>query len=306
MANRGIRQKDINTIVRTTKRIAGNRKASNGSKALSLVVFFVLALGYFWYGGHFDSIIYQRNLPIPTSPGFVEPAQVHGPEGSYELTEWDSNVDKNYYRLAGSAVVEHDGIAPGDIVYFNLDVYGRATGAVGNLTSSNYVPGKEREDAGEGLPDPVGYHAYYSGDSDQYAQHVIGPDVALFNGDKYNGWSYNRSHLIADSLGGAPIVENLVTGTRMQNVGTNNVSNSGYGGMAYCEEIARNYLASHDDGETLYYCATPIYQGEELLPRSVFVDMLSSDGKIDMHVEVYNAMFGYEVNYADGTLSYVG
>ena len=47
--------------------------------------------------------------------------------------------------------------------------------------------------------------------------------------------------------------------------------------------------------------ATPIYVGDELVCRSVMVDMLSSDGLLDLRIEVFNAAKGYSVNYADGS-----
>jgi len=51
------------------------------------------------------------------------------------------------------------------------------------------------------------------------------------NGKIYNGYFYNRSHLIADSLGGRSYKYNVVTGTRQQNVG-----NNGDGGMQSIEK----------------------------------------------------------------------
>jgi DNA-entry nuclease len=60
--------------------------------------------------------------------------------------------------------------------------------------------------------------------------------IKLYNGKKYKGYLWNRSHLIADSLGGKAIRKNLITGTRMQNVG----ANDGTGGMAYTERKAVN------------------------------------------------------------------
>ena len=48
-------------------------------------------------------------------------------------------------------------------------------------------------------------------------------------GVSYKGYFWNRSHLIADSLGGLPEENNLIAGTRAQNVGDNHAP----GGMAY-------------------------------------------------------------------------
>jgi DNA-entry nuclease len=101
--------------------------------------------------------------------------------------------------------------------------------------------------------------------------------------------------LIADSLGGRAIRRNLITGTRMQNVG----ANDGTGGMAYTERKVVNYLYEHHNG-SVYYSANPVYRGKELLPRSVIVDVKSSDKKLNERVIVYNAAKGYKINYKKG------
>ena len=126
-------------------------------------------------------------------------------------------------------------------------------------------------------------------------------DIVNPDGSTYHGAIFNRSHLLAKSLGGDDADYNLVTGTRTQNVGDNTGQN---GGMAYTEGLARDWLR-HNDG-TVYYSATPVYEGDELLPRSVIVDVRSSDGELDLEVEVYNAVAGYDVDYATGRFSAAG
>lgn len=71
------------------------------------------------------------------------------------------------------------------------------------------------------------------------------------------------------------------------------------GGMAYTETLARDWLDAHPDG-TIVYMATPNYQGDELLPRTVTVDIRTSDGAIDQHVTVYNTADGYGIDYLHG------
>jgi DNA-entry nuclease len=69
--------------------------------------------------------------------------------------------------------------------------------------------------------------------------------------------------------------------------------------MAYCENLARMWLEDYPDG-WLAYVATPVYEGDELVCRSVIVDMLSSDGELDVRIEVFNAAKGYTIDYATG------
>lgn len=119
------------------------------------------------------------------------------------------------------------------------------------------------------------------------------------DGSVYNGYLFNRSHLVAKSLGGQNRIENLVCGTRTQNVGDNTGQD---GGMAHTEVLARDWLDAHPGG-TVWYCATPVYMGSELLPRSVIVDVRSSDGTLDQEVEVYNTAYGFTIDYATGEYS---
>lgn len=119
--------------------------------------------------------------------------------------------------------------------------------------------------------------------------------IDLGDGDTYHGYLFNRSHLIAKSLGGEDIPANMITGTRTENVGRNQPA----GGMAYAETLALDWLDRHPDG-TVTYMATPDYTGDELLPRTVTVDIRTSDGTIDEHVTVYNTANGHDIDYAHG------
>lgn len=121
--------------------------------------------------------------------------------------------------------------------------------------------------------------------------------IDLGGGDAYHGYLFNRSHLIAKSLGGADAPENMVTGTCTKNVGRNQPS----GGMAYAETLARDWIDRNPDG-TVLYMATPVYTGDELLPRTVTVDIRTSDGTIDAHVIVFDTENGYNIDYAHGGL----
>ena len=196
---------------------------------------------------------------------------------------WNEEVAPNYVYVTGSAVVI-DVPEPGEIVYGELDELGRTTYAVGNIT-------KELRDAGTAN----GHDDFASGD-DPSGWPSPNPKVEIVTptGKVYRGYMWNRSHLIADSLGGQAIKANAVTGTRMQNVGANNGEDAG--GMAFCEVKARKWLDANPDG-TLYYRADAMYAGDELVPRAVIVNMKSSDGELDMQVIVYNAAKGFEIDY---------
>lgn len=126
-------------------------------------------------------------------------------------------------------------------------------------------------------------------------------EVDLGGGKVYRGWFYNASHLLADSLGGRAFRNNVVTGTRMQNVGRNDRK----GGMQYIEEKVRKHISDNPD-VVVYYQATPVYLKEDnLVPVMVQVKALSSDGIIDETVVTYNEIKNFSINYKTGEFSKV-
>lgn len=204
-------------------------------------------------------------------------------ERQASYTEWDADKYPDYYRVVGTAVVDVE-LEPGEVIYEGLDYLGRTGRVVGNVTLEMARDGSERE-----REDISGIHPSGWG-------HNREVDIEMPGGNTYHGALFNRSHLLAKSLGGDDADYNLVTGTRTQNVGDNRGQD---GGMAYTEGIARDWLYDNPDG-TVFYSALPVYEGDELLPRSVIVDVRSSDGTIDQEVEVYNAVLGFDIDYATG------
>lgn len=205
--------------------------------------------------------------------------------GSYEPTKYDAGLYPDMYRIDGKAIIPQNDLQPGDIEY-TYDKSTKTQYVHALLSYENYEYGKRDRESISDI-DPIGW-------PDKNGE----TSVTFSDGTTYNGWFWNRSHLLGHALGGADEEKNLVTGTRAQNVGKNDMN----GGMQFAEETARDYLANRKDG-TLYYFVTPVYLDGENIPRSVFIDMRSDDNSIDMHIEVFNAMPGYEINYVDGTWS---
>lgn len=207
------------------------------------------------------------------------------------LPAWDSSTAPDYYFVIGRAGGDADAIGEGEVRYGALDSMGRATGAEAKVT---YSMVKESRGNREDWPS--------DGSCDRISGwgHQRKVTVSLSNGRSYSGYAFNRSHLLADSLGGAARIENVVTGTRTQNVGNNDSSDPG--GMSYTETLARNYLYSHHNG-WVYYRAAPVYSGGEAVCRWVVIDVESDDGSLDLRVVVFNSMAGYAVDYSTGELS---
>lgn len=204
-------------------------------------------------------------------------------------------VEDDYFTITGTAQREHNP-GKGEVDYCDLDELDRAVCAYGLLTYDTRMDAQRRGRQDISV-DPTGWEG-------NNAETDI-PALSDVKGSKaYHGWMYNRSHLLADSIGGNPEKVNLVTGTRTQNVGSSAESGEYAGGMAHTEVIARDYLDSKTANDCpLYYAATPNYSGDELLPRTVTVDIQSCDKSIDERVEVSNTAAGHTIDYATGQWS---
>ncbi len=257
------------------RRVRGARRTVRGPAGITLAA--LLALAALLGGGQLARP--QADLP---SAGVA-------PDRQATCTVWDAERYPDYFRVVGPAVVDVE-IEPGEVVYEGLDELGRTGRVVALVTPEMAEAGseREREDMSDVRPSGWGHNAEV--------------DIEMPDGKTYHGYLFNRSHLLAKSLGGDDAVYNVVTGTRTQNVGDNRGQD---GGMAYAESLARDWLRDNPGG-SVFYSAEPVYEGDELVPRSVIVDVRSSDGSVDQEIEVFNAAAGYEVNYETGEFSRAG
>lgn len=198
-------------------------------------------------------------------------------------TVWDEEAAPQYWLLVGEAQIEHPDIEVG-MTYGALDSQGRATWAALLADEVWFEDEQAEERETEQLPNPAGW------------PHNRVVDGIMPSGAEYHGYLWTRSHLVADSLGGDPIRENIIIGTRTQNAGEDDYQ----GGMLYVESRAYQWLSLHaKEGATLYYAAHPVYVGNEYIPRSVVVDLYGSDGSINERYIVYNAMKGVDIDYSE-------
>lgn len=237
----------------------------------------------------------------PSSSADTPPAKSTDPQSSTAtptsdatmLSSWSNDIAPNYYKVTGKASIPGTTMEPGIIEYQGIDGLGRTGYAHGNLTYDMYEQSagwRAKFDA-----DVSGVSGWYAGGRSNNHETTI----ALDNGRTYRGYFYNRSHLIADSLGGASSRKNIITGTRTQNVGDNSANP---GGMAFTETEVRNlFKANH--GVTVLYYVNPIYFGNEIVARGTTVDVRSSDGSIDQHVVVWNYANGHTIDYNTGRWS---
>lgn len=216
-------------------------------------------------------------------------AMLAGPVASAQAAPADDATlaaqSPDYYHSDGRAQLAET-LPAGAVNYSPLDALGRSGRVDAAVTYATMERGKAGDRSAMAGIRPSGWPSR-------------NPKVTIGMGPKsYRGYLYNRSHLLAKSLGGENSVRNMVTGTRTQNVGRNQPA----GGMAYTETQARDWLEKHRDG-SIQYDVTPNYTGSERIPRTVTVDMRSSDNLLDEHVVVSNTAHGYAIDYDTGASS---
>ena len=106
------------------------------------------------------------------------------------------------------------------------------------------------------------------------------------------GWLYNRSHLIGYQLTGQNNnPKNLMTGTRSLNSPEM---------LAHEMDIA--YYLKQSSSHYIRYRVTPVFRGNELLPRGVQMEAQSvGDNSVHFNVYIFNVQEGVTLNYNDGT-----
>ncbi len=107
-----------------------------------------------------------------------------------------------------------------------------------------------------------------------------------------SGWLYNRSHLIGYQLTGQNNnPKNLMTGTRSLNSPEM---------LAHEMDIA--YYLKQSSSNYIRYRVTPVFRGDELLPRGVQMEAQSiGNNSVQFNVYIFNVESGVTLNYADGT-----
>lgn len=198
----------------------------------------------------------------------------------------NAGENRNYYFEAGKARLQDDNDLQNGQLDFKLDSYGRSSTARGKLTYQMFEKSKGKRQ-GEPLDPP-----YWPKNFKTEIHYSL-------TNRTYHGYMYNRSHSIADSLGGEATYmseANFTTGTRPQNVGVNQK-----GGMRYAEEMVENYWKEHaGTNEIVHYQVEPMYKNNEVIPRGSIIDVKSSDNILNKRIVVINDVEGMKINYETG------
>ncbi|GFH40667.1 DNA/RNA non-specific endonuclease [Lactococcus insecticola] len=256
------------------------KRLSTTQKIIASVVV-VLAIGGYY--------VYQNNLAQPARQTVTSTVSqtVSGSNTTQEdllKLKWDGS-DDYYTQVNGGKSTFSDAELKQSqdkdywVTFSALDKLGRAQVANARLSYTQYM--KVKNISRPRIPnDPIGWR--YQGHSNNQDIYFDNELVTL----------YNRSHLIAWMFtGDAGSKENLVTGTRAMNSPGMNDFEGQISDVLYYKKLHVRYQV------------TPIYNGNERLPRGVHMmaKSIEDGGKAyDLNVYVFNIQPGYQINYLTG------
>lgn len=165
------------------------------------------------------------------------------------------------------------------MIYQNLDQLGRNSASnTAFIERRNHADTSLRSDQ---TVQPSGWH-------DNYAGNLV----------------YNRGHLIAYSLTGGinPQTGKYVPGT----VGDQDNPRNLFTETDFVNQEVQTLYETQvrhaiEQGRKVIYQATPIFRGNELVPRGINLQAISTDGRLDFNVYLFNVEPGIKINYQNGT-----
>ena len=155
------------------------------------------------------------------------------------------------------------------------------TGVVKCSVTSNMI------EASRGVREPFTSEPY------GWPEHNMKVNYVNSRGATVHQWLWNRSHLVADMLGGEATSRNSVPGTMIQNVG------DGSSGMVKPErEVAQNVRRWRCK---VNYKVTPVYNSSsDAIPIATVADAASVCSSWNKSYIIVNAWPGYSINYVTG------
>lgn len=195
---------------------------------------------------------------------------------------YHSNQSVIWYVNHGRSTLNPKSWTSNRVIYNKLDRQGRASaGNTAFLEQRNHADTSLRTDQ---YTQPSGWHNNYDGNL-----------------------VYNRGHLIAYSLtaginsdtgkyrptmvGDQDNPQNLFTETDFINQEVQTIY----------ETKARHAI---ERGEHVIFQATPIFRGNELVPRGINLQAVSTSGKLNFNVYLFNVEPGVRINYQTGNYVY--
>lgn len=107
--------------------------------------------------------------------------------------------------------------------------------------------------------------------------------------------------MFGTQLGGDFVPNNTITGT--EHLDNYRPKGNAYDkkGLQYPESLATQYLDDpYNEQCPLYYAVKANYEADELIPRSLTVDIEACDQSLSKRMTIYNVETTYDINYHTG------
>lgn len=169
----------------------------------------------------------------------------------------------------------------GTITYCDPDDRGRSTCAYGLLTPENREKGRNYQRHNVDF-NPSGWP-----ETNTYIEH-FGP-------------LWIKTPMFGTQLSGDFVPNNTITGT--EHLDNSRPKGNAYdkNGLQYPEHLAAQYLDNLYNAQCpLYYAVTANYESDELIPRSLTIDIEACDQSISKRMTIYNVEATYDINYHTG------
>lgn len=169
----------------------------------------------------------------------------------------------------------------GTTTYCDPDDRGRPTCAYGLLTPENREKGRNYQRHNVDF-NPSGWP-----ESNTYIEH-FGP-------------LWIKTPMFGTQLGGDFVPNNTITGT--EHLDNSRPKGNAYdkNGLQYPEHLAAQYLDDQYNAQCpLYYAVTANYEADELIPRSLTIDIEACDQSLSKRMIIYNVEATYDINYHTG------
>ena len=165
------------------------------------------------------------------------------------------------------------------VVYNQLDRLGRTSqGNIAFLEKRNHADTALRSDQHS---QPAGWHDNYGGNLIYNRGHLIAYSLTA-------GLNSDTGQYQPTKIGDQDNLRNLFTETDFVN-----------------QEIQTIYEAkvrhAIERGEHVIYQVTPIFRANELVPRGINLQALSTNGRLNFNVYLFNVEPGVKINYQDGS-----
>ena len=212
--------------------------------------------------------------------------------------KWSFSKYPDYYKIVGLSGLKKEDIETKEYVkYYDKDESGRHTGVESVISRDTILASASSNPKsvdGKALQLDFKDSDKIQGWNDKLSTYKV--NVPWLYGQSNKSVLWEKSLLLPIALGGSAVIDNSIVLTHQCNVG----GTDNKGGLNYITQTVKSYFDNHKNG-LIKYVAIPNYTGNNKIPETVTVKLLSNDNELDETVLLFNTANNYTLNYSDGS-----